>query len=160
LKTLKIFCRDYLGRPEVVKGFRFPSRPLSAPSAPSKRGLQRFYYGLKEPLAGTIFLFHCATGLRRSRTKRCWVTFYNEEVERALKECFSSEGYFRKLYKNSRKKRGEDDAPSPQRVVRLRDEKAGGFLTGTLTLLWSCRTWQLSVERNVLSCQAAMSAQA
>ena len=142
LKTLRIFYRDYLGRPEVVEGFRFPSSPLSAPSVPSKGELQRFYYWLKEPLARAIFLFYCTTGLRRkevvnlrvgdvdferrmvapkggSRTKRCWVTFYNEEAERALKEYLGSrelerdaklfpvsEGYFRKLCKKFEEETG------------------------------------------------------
>jgi hypothetical protein len=51
--------------------------------------------------------------------------FGSRELERGAKLSPVSEGYFRKLYKNSRRKRGEDNASSTQRVVRLRDEKVG-----------------------------------
>jgi hypothetical protein len=28
LKALRIFYRDYLGKPEVIEGFKFPNRPF------------------------------------------------------------------------------------------------------------------------------------
>ena len=114
LKTLRVFYRDYLGRADVIEGFRFPTRPFNVISIPSKEEVQRFYLWLKEPLAKALFLIYSTTGLRRkevlnlrigdidfekrliipkgnsSRTKRTWITFYNEEAERALKEYFGS----------------------------------------------------------------------
>ena len=78
---------------------------------------------MKEPMAKALFLFYATTGLRSkevlslkigdidfekrmivpkkttSRTKRMWVTFYNEEAERALREYLGS---FRGLNKEER----------------------------------------------------------
>jgi len=114
LKALRIFYRDYLGRRDVVEGFKFPSRPFNIISIPSKEDLQKFYNWLKDPLAKAIFLIYSTTGLRRkevlnlrigdidfekrmvipkgssSRTKRTWITFYNDEAEKALKDYLGS----------------------------------------------------------------------
>jgi integrase/recombinase XerD len=111
---LRIFYRDYLGKGEVIEGFKFPSRPFNPTIIPSKRELQEFYQWLKEPLAKALFLIYSTTGLRRkevhglkigdidfqkrmivpkgnsSRTKRTWVTFFNAEAEEALKEYLGS----------------------------------------------------------------------
>jgi len=57
LKTLRIFYRKFLGRPEVVEDFKFPSRPFNAIIIPSKKELQEFYSRLKEPMARALFLF-------------------------------------------------------------------------------------------------------
>jgi len=143
LKTLRVFYKDYLGKPEVIEGFKFPPRPFNIVFIPSKRELQEFYLWLKEPLAKALFLFYSTTGLRReevlklkigdidfekrliipkkdSRTKKTWITFYNDEAEKALKEYLGSfqglnkeaklfpvsEGYFRKRYKKFEKESG------------------------------------------------------
>lgn len=37
LKTLRIFYRDYLGRREVIEGFKFPNRPFKTTIVPSKK---------------------------------------------------------------------------------------------------------------------------
>jgi len=37
LKTLRIFYRDYLGRKEVIEGFKFPNHPFKPKKLPSKR---------------------------------------------------------------------------------------------------------------------------
>jgi hypothetical protein len=83
--------------------------------------------------------------LRRSRTKRCWVTFYNEEVERALKECFGSRELERgaKLSPSpkatsgsSTKIRGGNGVRITPQVLRellACEMRRLGFLTGTLT---------------------------
>jgi integrase/recombinase XerD len=123
LKTLRVFYRDYLGRGEVVEGFKFPTRPFNAVTIPSKKELQEFYRWLKEPLAKALFLIYATTGLRRkevlnlrigdidfekrmliprgdsSRTKRAWITFYNAEAGEALKEYLGS---FQGLKKENR----------------------------------------------------------
>jgi integrase len=114
LKALRIFYRDYLGKKEVIEGFKFPNHPFKPKKIPSKRELQEFYQFLKEPLAKAIFLFFATTGLRRkelfnlkikdvdfekrmiipekdsSRTKMSWITFYNDEAEEALREYLGS----------------------------------------------------------------------
>jgi integrase len=120
LKTLKIFYRDYLGKGEVVEGFKFPAKSFNPPVAPSKEDIKRFYEWLKEPLAKAMLLIYATTGLRRkevmslkigdidfksrmiiprkdaSRTKKTWITFYNEEAEKVLKDYLGS---FEKLDK-------------------------------------------------------------
>jgi integrase len=143
LKTLRIFYRDYLGRKEIVEGFEFPNRPMNLVKTPSKKELREFYNWLKEPMAKALFLLYASTGLRRnealnlrfrdidfekrmiipnggSRTKKTWVTFYNEEAEKALKEYLgsfnnsnkdaklfpASESYFRKQCRGFEKERG------------------------------------------------------
>ncbi|RLF92550.1 hypothetical protein DRN52_07830 [Thermococci archaeon] len=45
LKALRIFYRDYLGRGEVIEGFRFPSRPFKVVVIPSKRSFKNFIDG-------------------------------------------------------------------------------------------------------------------
>jgi len=114
LKTLKIFYRDYLGRGEVVEGFKFPAKSFKPSIVPSKDDIKRFYEWLKEPLAKAMLLIYATTGLRRkevmslkigdidfekrmiiprkdaSRTKKTWITFYNEETEKALRDYLGS----------------------------------------------------------------------
>jgi integrase len=149
LKTLRIFYREYLGKPEVVQGFKFPARPLKPVIIPSKEELREFYKRLRIPLAKTLFLIYATTGLRSrevlnlkigdvdferrmivprggtSRTKRTWVTFYNEEAEEALREYLGSfqglnkeerlfpvsDGYFRKKYRKFEKETGVRISP-------------------------------------------------
>ena len=57
LKSLRVFYRDYLGRKEVIEGFKFPNHPFKPKKIPSKIELQEFYRFLKEPLERAIFLF-------------------------------------------------------------------------------------------------------
>ena len=114
LKALRVFYRDYLGKPEIIEGFKFPNRPFKPKKIPSKNELQEFYKFLKEPLAKAIFLIYATTGLRRkevlslkigdvdfekrmiipekdsSRTKMNWITFYNDETEKALRQYLGS----------------------------------------------------------------------
>ncbi len=40
LKSLRIFYRDYLGRGDLIEGFKFPSRPFRAIKVPSKEDLK------------------------------------------------------------------------------------------------------------------------
>lgn len=123
LKTLRVFYRDYLGRKEVVEGFRFPPKPFNPKFVPSKDDIRRSYYWLEgDSLAQAILLFYATTGLRRkeltslrvkdvdferrmiiprvgcSRTKVRWVTFYNEEAEEALKRLRWHRKLDRKLF--------------------------------------------------------------
>jgi len=149
LKSLRVFYRDFLGREEIIEGFRFPSRQFKATVIPSKEDLQEFYRWLKEPLAKALFLIYSTTGLRRkevlnlkigdidfekrmivprgnsSRTKRTWITFYNDEAEKALKEYLGSfqslnkeaklfpisETYFRKRYEGFEREKGVKITP-------------------------------------------------
>jgi integrase len=108
LKSLKVFYRDYLEMPDVVKSFRFPKKVFSYKAMPSKDDLVRFYKELNKPMAKTMFLIYATTGLRRnevlnlkpenihldirmitpqatnSTTKHTWISFYNDEAEALL----------------------------------------------------------------------------
>ena len=110
LKSLKVYFRDYLGRPKVVETFRFPKQEFSPKQVPSRADLQRFYEAIPSARARAFFLLCATSGLRKhevlslnredvdlekrmiiprkngSRTKRTWVSFFNEEAKAALLE--------------------------------------------------------------------------
>jgi len=110
LKSFKIFFRDYLARPKVVETFRFPRRPFKPKQVPSRAEVRRFYTFLTSTRDRALFLFLATSGLRKgevlslnredidfekrmiipnkagSRTKRVWVSFFNEEAKEALME--------------------------------------------------------------------------
>ncbi|MEM5868019.1 MAG: tyrosine-type recombinase/integrase [Candidatus Aenigmatarchaeota archaeon] len=109
LKSLKRFFRDFLGLPHLVQGFKFPTKILPIKQVPTKEDLKKFYEALDSIEERAIFLLIASSGLRRSealnleledvdfekrmivpkhrsRTKKSYITFYNEEAEKALKE--------------------------------------------------------------------------
>ena len=111
LCTLKVFFRDFLCKPELIKSFRFPSVPIKIKNnLPDKNKLKQFYEALPSLREKAIFLMLASTGLRISeclnltfkdidfekrmimpnshlgRTKLSWITFYNHECEQALSE--------------------------------------------------------------------------
>jgi hypothetical protein len=63
LKDLRVSYRDYSGKPDAIKGYRFQSS-IDSKEDSIKNDLQEFYKFLKEPLVKAIFLIY-ATGLRR-----------------------------------------------------------------------------------------------
>ncbi len=113
LAALKRFFRDFLERPDVVEGLHFPKYPLEPKKVPSKKELQRFYETLEDDRERALFLMFATTGLRKSevlnlkiedidleermvtpkahrgRTKRVWVSFFNEECQKVLKRYLS-----------------------------------------------------------------------
>ena len=110
IKSLRVFFRDYLERPGVVSSFKFPPRSSRIVRVISKEDLRAFYRELQEPMARCMVLMYATTGLRRdellnlkrrnidpgmrmiipekngSRTKRTYVTFYNEEAAEILEK--------------------------------------------------------------------------
>jgi len=114
LSAFKHFFRDFLRKGEVVESFRFPPRPLVLKHIPTREQLQEFYDALEDDRSKAIFLFFATTGLRRgevlslrqedidfnkrmvipnknqTRIKLTWVTFFNEECNRALRAYLSS----------------------------------------------------------------------
>ena len=156
LKSLKVFYRDYLDMTEIVRTFKFPIKTTSVVTAPSKKDLQAFYYELEDEMARTMFLFYCTSGLRRkevleltlenvdyeermiipqqrSRTKRTWVTFYNEETQDAL------EKYLGSLRKSDEKERlfPITEVYLRKRCTRMKD-KIGVYLTPKILRIWFC----------------------
>ncbi len=114
LKGLKVFFRDFMGRPELVGSFKFPRAELQPRFLPTKKQLSEFFgelSGHERPL----FLLYASSGLRRSEVldlradqldlenraiipchattqKKSWISFYNEEAESELKPWLTSEG--------------------------------------------------------------------
>jgi len=110
LKALKVYFRDFLGRGDLVETFKFPTYPIEVKQVPTREQLRQFYAALETPRDRALFLMLAMSGLRKhklisttlkeidvgkrmilpkgdgSRTKRAWVTFFNEEAEHALKE--------------------------------------------------------------------------
>ena len=112
LKSLKIFCRDFLDREDIVKTFRFPPRSIPVKVVPKREELQRFYYAIANLRGQTLFLLLATSGRRlkeavfldrtsidldnhmitppqnsyASRTKRCWYSFFNQETKDILEK--------------------------------------------------------------------------
>jgi hypothetical protein len=43
LKSLKVFCRDFLKQPGLVESFKFPRFPYKSKAVPTKKELRQFY---------------------------------------------------------------------------------------------------------------------
>jgi integrase len=108
LKAVKVFFRDFLGREELVEGFRFPATPFKPRRVPSREELRAFYDEIPTIEGRLYFLLYATSGLRRKEglslrpedvdegmrmltpnkglggTKNTWVTFYNDEMEALL----------------------------------------------------------------------------
>ena len=140
LSALKVFYRDFLDREDVVKSFKFPPSSQRILQIPPTKDLRTFYSELKQPMARAMFLLYATSGLRRnellglkrehidlekrmiipgkqsSRTKRTYITFFNEEAAEVLKEILPEDPkarifpvspmYFRKKAMKIHKKTG------------------------------------------------------
>jgi integrase len=98
-----------MGMPNLVKSFKFPTRDPPVKRVPSKEEMKKFYEAIENLEEKVLFLLIASSGLRRSealnlklsdmdferrmiiprhesKTKRSFITFYNEEAESLLKE--------------------------------------------------------------------------
>jgi len=116
VKSLRRFLRDYLGRPELVKTFKFPQITFTPKQLPSKEDLKRFFGVLTNDRDRAVFQLFATSGLRRSEllslrldeadlesrtiipknahemgtTKNTWVTCFNVECQTYLKRYLSN----------------------------------------------------------------------
>jgi len=147
LKSLKVFCRDYLRKPKLVESFKFPKKQYTPKSIPSKKELQQFFNAINLLKEKALFLLYASSGLRRQealslkiedldfkshmvkpnphngRTKHAWVSFFNQETAKALKQYLASRHdsnpklfpmarvQERKLWRSAREKTGLDITP-------------------------------------------------
>ncbi|MCX6648553.1 MAG: tyrosine-type recombinase/integrase [Candidatus Bathyarchaeota archaeon] len=110
LKAVRIFFRDYLGRGDLVEGFKFPSTPFKPRTIPERKALTEFYEEIPSIEGRLYFMLYASSGLRRrealglhpkdvdmgmrmvtpnkgvSGTKNTWVSFYGSELEELLRE--------------------------------------------------------------------------
>jgi integrase len=113
LMALKVFFRDFLKAPEVVSSFKFPHQAFKPKHILCREQLKQFYECLETAKEKALFLLYATTGLRKDEilslrledidfekrmitpdnhegdTKKSWVSFYNDEAEKALKEYLS-----------------------------------------------------------------------
>ena len=155
LSGLKVFFRDFLGRPEVVASFKFPYHEQSFKKIPSKLELQKFYSALEDLRCRCYFLLYATSALRRkeamallkenidlemrmiiprvknTRTKRRLFSFFNEETETVLRE-----------YLASRKDDNPKLLPISEKIFRKiwkrAYEKTGILITPQLLRDWFC----------------------
>ena len=114
LKSLKVYCRDYLRKPQLVETFKFPQIPFQPKTIASTKQLRIFYAALETPKDKALFLVYATSGLRRQevlkllieqldfktcmispkqhngRTKHTWLTFFNAECAEILKQYLDS----------------------------------------------------------------------
>jgi len=109
VKALRLYFRDFLDRPEVVRTFKFCRAESPPPRLFTKKELQEFYGALDTEKERAIFLMLASSGRRRSEvldlkmdqidldrgvimptrmggTKRTWYSFFNSEARSALEE--------------------------------------------------------------------------
>jgi len=110
LKSLKVFFRDFLNKPDIVETFRFPRQNYKPKNIPSRETLKKFYEALFSKKEKALFLLYATSGLRRMEvlnlsikdidfqnkmikpephsgdTKKSWLSFFNEEASQALKQ--------------------------------------------------------------------------
>ena len=65
LKSIKVFHRDFLGRPDLVNSFKFPNIPFRPKKILSDIKLQEFYKALSDSKSSALFLLYASSGLRR-----------------------------------------------------------------------------------------------
>jgi len=152
LKAVKVFFRDYLGRGDLVEGFRFPTVPFKPRRVPSREELRTFYDEIPTIEGRLYFLLYATSGLRRKEglslrpedvdegirmvtpnkglggTKNTWVSFYNDEVGELLNE------YIPKPGKRWIPIRTDDF----RNIWKISQERAGSCITPQVLRDWFC----------------------
>jgi integrase len=127
---MKVFCRDFLHKPDLVASFKFPRFSFKPKSIPTKKDLEYFYSSLPTLKDKALFLLYTTSGLRRmeilsltidevdfdkrmivpinhngNSTKNSWVSFYNHETEQVLNQYLSTKNHHNhKLFPMTRSK--------------------------------------------------------
>ena len=113
IKMLRRVFRDYLGREELIRTFKFPTVNPKPKVLPTKKELTRFYDAIEHPIVRTLFLLWCTTGLRTAEafnlrkenvrpdlcmvtpkqhagsSKLSWFTFYNGEIKEDMERLWN-----------------------------------------------------------------------
>ena len=151
IKTLRVFYRDFLDRPELVASFKFPNIPYRPKIIPSREDLQKFYNCLDSDLGEALFLFYASSGLRKNEvlslsvkdidfekrliipnchngsTKNSYISFFNKEAEKALTTIQPKEG---KLFQISDRQY--------KKVWKTAQEETGLNITAQKLREWFC----------------------
>ena len=97
LKSLKVFIRDFLKKPELVESFKFPTIPFKPKNIPNKLEINRFYEALdrrQEALNLETDELDCENYRvkpkpHNGKTKHTWITFFNIECLDAINQYMS-----------------------------------------------------------------------
>ena len=164
LASLKKYFGDYLGMEHLVDSFKYPSKGFNPISVPSKAELQAFYQALERPRDKALFLMFASSGLRHSemlslefqdidfesrtlkprknpnQSKHVWVSFYNVEAERDLRE-------YLKNYKDQASKLFPISKRQVLRIFKKAGEISGVRVHPQLLRDWfSCELGNLGVQ--------------
>ena len=158
LKGLRAFIMRYLGRPEIILGFR--KAPVLNNFAevvlPSKEQLRQGFRSLHHNREKAIFMFYKDSGLRRSellqlqkddidmslrsvkskhntRTKRAGITFYTEETETLINNYLNSR-------KDNKSKLFRIDMNAFYKMWVCVSERAGMKITPQVLRKWQSTT--------------------
>ncbi|MEN3037422.1 MAG: site-specific integrase [Candidatus Methanosuratincola petrocarbonis] len=109
VKALRLYFRDFLNRPDLIRTFNLCRAESPPPRLYSKKELKEFFGALDTEKERAIFLMLASSGRRRSEvlslkldqidldrgvimptkmtgTKRTWYSFFNSEAREALEE--------------------------------------------------------------------------
>ena len=154
LKALRRLIRDFMGMSDLMESFRVPHKGYRPKRIPSKEEIKAGFNALKTGKQRAVYLLYAITGLGTneltslkmeninfdkrmitpyvdSRTKRTWVTFYNEEAEK----------YLKKYLEKHRSNDGRLFHFSSTSVGRMRNvikEKTGIHITPQILRDWFC----------------------
>ena len=156
LGALKLFLRDFLGKPQAVQSFKFPRQQFKPKRILGKEDLKRFYECLESSQEKALFLLYGASGLRRNEilslkpedvdfnthmitpnnhngeTKKSWLSFYNQEAENVLREYLNNK-------KTTRSKRiFSMPRIEERRLWKIVREKTGLNVTPQRLREWFC----------------------
>ena len=153
LSSLRIFIKDYLEGPDLIRTFRFPKIYYKPIIAPSKEHIRKLYdaFNLKYK---ALLVMYATTGLREcellsvtfdnidldkrmivlarnSNTKRTWITFFTEEARDILKQ-----------YLAARKENDERvfsiGKASVNKMFRKTSKKVGAYIAPQKLRDWFC----------------------
>jgi len=155
LASLKRFYGDFLGMEYLVKTFKYPKLGIKPIIVPSKHDLQIFYQNLKTARDRALFLTYATTGLRanellslemrdidlekrmvkprkaENESKHAWLSFYNEEAERDLKEYLKQRDPSKlRLFPISKRQ--------VLRIFKEAEEKCGVHISPQVLREWFC----------------------
>jgi integrase len=158
LKALRLFFNHFVGKPDVVKSFKFPRRTYMPKTVPDKDDLKRFFEALDDLKYQTAFLLYASCGLRKtellklsiadvdienrtilprnahetSTTKNTWATCFNAEAQT----------YLKRFLANRRDNKDSRLIPVSQialeRAFRKASQRSGVKITAKTLREWFC----------------------
>lgn len=151
LSALRVFFGEFV-EIDVAEDFEMPTMSPNPTQVPTGDELQAFYNAIENPKYRAIFFMYSTSGLRaaellelttddidedarmlipdkKSNVKKTWVSFYNEEAERAYQE-------FKPLRKPDDDRLFQAAKPSVNTTFQRLSEKSGVKITPQMLRRW------------------------